>query len=75
MKTKALLIILITSLLLPLIAFQTYSANSEIKLGLNAINCTTKEGHSAIYTSKWGKTLVNNSLGTNLAWNRLAVFN
>lgn len=75
LKTKALLIILITSLLLPLIAFQTYSANSEIKLGLNAINCTTKEGHSAIYTSKWGKTLVNNSLGTNLAWNRLAVFN
>lgn len=74
MKTKLLLSILIFSLILPLLSFNVNAANDSFKLGLNAINCMTKEGHSAIYTSKWGKTLISNSLGTNLAWNRIAVF-
>ena len=61
-------------MILPIFSINATAANSEFKLGLNAINCTTKEGHSAIYTSKWGKTLISGSLGTNLAWNRVAVF-
>ena len=74
MKTKLLLSLLFFSLILPLLSFSVNAENDSFKLGLNAINCTTKEGHSAIYTSKWGKTLISNSLGTNLAWNRIAVF-
>lgn len=75
MKNKNLIVvILLISFILPLMSFNVASAENSVKLGLNAINCTTKEGHSAIYTSKWGKTLISGNLGTNLAWNRIAVF-
>ena len=74
MKIKFLSIFLLVALLIPTIIFPVSSADEAFSFGLNAINCTVKEGHSGIYTSKWGKTLISGNLGTNLAWNRLAVF-